>query len=510
MRTKKAIINTLAGLSYEIVALVCGMILPRLILSAFGSSYNGITASIAQFLSCIVLLRAGISGVTRAALYKPLEDNDYLEISRIIRATEKFMRQVAVIFIIFLIVFACIYPILVKDQFEWLFSASLVMIIGISTFIQYYFGFTYQMVLNADQRQCITSFTQIFTTILNTILACILIKLGAGIHIVKLGSTIVFALNPLIINVYVRKKYHISRDVQPNNIAINQRWDAFAHQVANFINGNTDIMLLTIFSNIREVSVYTVYYLVINGLTRLVRNSIPGVASAFGNMMAKGQYKLMKKNFKIFELVVYSLSTVIFGTALVMIVPFVMIYTNGVKDVNYYRTEFSAIIVIAAFFGCVRIPYQHVVEAAGHYKQTKKGAFIEAILNITISIICVIKFGLVGVSIGTLVAAVFRTVQYAMYLSENIIKRSKRLFVKHIIVSSLTVALIVGTYNTLCHIDITNYYEWSMVASVVCLFAIIITVFMDLLFFRKDFFSLMLKLKSLVRKENFVVYNNNQ
>ena len=68
MRTKKAIINTFAGLMYETVALICGMILPRLILRSFGSSYNGITTSITQFLSVIALLRSGIGGVTRAAL----------------------------------------------------------------------------------------------------------------------------------------------------------------------------------------------------------------------------------------------------------------------------------------------------------------------------------------------------------------------------------------------------------------------------------------------------------
>ena len=63
MRSKRALVNTLYGLLYEAVALACGMILPRLILGAFGSTYNGITNSITQFLSAISLLRAGIGGI---------------------------------------------------------------------------------------------------------------------------------------------------------------------------------------------------------------------------------------------------------------------------------------------------------------------------------------------------------------------------------------------------------------------------------------------------------------
>ena len=95
MRSKKALRNTFASISYEIVAIICGLILPRLILSRFGSSYNGITSSITQFLSCVALLKSGIGAVTRAALYKPLAEKDSFRLSEIINATSIFMRKIA-------------------------------------------------------------------------------------------------------------------------------------------------------------------------------------------------------------------------------------------------------------------------------------------------------------------------------------------------------------------------------------------------------------------------------
>ena len=66
-RGKKAAYNSIASLFAEIVALICGFILPRYVLTYFGSSYNGITQSVSQFLSVIALLRAGVGGATRAA-----------------------------------------------------------------------------------------------------------------------------------------------------------------------------------------------------------------------------------------------------------------------------------------------------------------------------------------------------------------------------------------------------------------------------------------------------------
>ena len=141
-RGKKALYNSLASAVSQIVTMVCGFILPRLILSTFGSSYNGITASVSQFLSVIALLRAGVGGATRASLYQSLANNDTKRTSATVKATEIFMRKVALIFLGIVTIFAIFYPYLVKDEFEWGFAASLILIISLSTFIQYFFGIT--------------------------------------------------------------------------------------------------------------------------------------------------------------------------------------------------------------------------------------------------------------------------------------------------------------------------------------------------------------------------------
>lgn len=119
-RSKKAFRNTMCQLLLEAITAICGLILPRLILSYFGSTYNGIVQSISQFISCIALLKSGIGSVTRAALYKPLSKNDSIGISEIINATEQFMRRIAVIFGIFVVAFACVYPLIVSEDFSGL------------------------------------------------------------------------------------------------------------------------------------------------------------------------------------------------------------------------------------------------------------------------------------------------------------------------------------------------------------------------------------------------------
>lgn len=474
MRSKKAIINSLAAIISQIISIICGFILPRLILSAFGSSYNGITSSITQFISCVVLLRAGVGGVTRAALYKPLADNDIKQISSIVRATEMFMKKVSLIFAMLLIVFACIYPFIVIDEFDWFFSFSLVIILGISTFAQNYFGITYQILIQADQRQYIYSIVTVITILLNTLLAAILITCGASIHEVKFASSIVFALNPILLNIYVNRKYNIDKTVIPNYNAISQRWDAFAQQVAAFINNNTDIIILTIFCNIKEVSVYTVYYLVGNGLYKIENTLCDGMGAAFGNMLAKNEHDTLQKNIRIFEFIVFTTSAFLFICGGALIVPFSEIYTKGISDVSYSRSIFGILMCINQFLLCVRLPYQMIVEAAGHFKQTKKGAILECFLNIIISVLLVMKFGLIGVTVGTFCALAFRTFQYAMYASKRILGRKLGVVVKHLIISFFEAISVVIVLNLIPTYNIDSYMNWFIYAIIVSLITVLV------------------------------------
>ena len=54
--------NTIASLVFQITTIVCGFILPRIILQQFGSETNGLISSITQFLGIIGFLELGVGG----------------------------------------------------------------------------------------------------------------------------------------------------------------------------------------------------------------------------------------------------------------------------------------------------------------------------------------------------------------------------------------------------------------------------------------------------------------
>ena len=497
-RGKKATINTAMGLLEEFVSIICGLILPRLILSAFGSKYNGLTTSITQFLSCAILLRSGIGGATRAALYKPIANHDKVEFDSIIRATDLYLKKIGFVLLGLIICFATIYPFFVSDEFEYFFTFSLFVIIGLSSFAQTFFGITYLIVLQADQKIWVSTLSRSVCLILNVIIAAFLIRLHCSIHMVKLGSAAVFVAYPVVLSVYVKKHYQINAHAKPNNAAIAQRWDALWQQVSDFVSNNTGVMILTVFSNMLEVSVYSIYNIIINGIKKTVQSFSNGLEAAFGNMIAKNEERALRQNFGVIETLVYDMSTIVCVSATILILDFVKLYTHNVTDVDYIRPTFACTIILAQYFNGVRIPYQLVVQAAGHYKQTKKAAILEPIINITVSVLLVIKFGLVGVAIGTFVATLFRTIQYSYYMSHVLIKRNALIVAHRVLLSFAEAGLIIVVFNALPLPPAQDFTIWVVRACVCVVISVVIVSSGSFLFFRNDVKNLIVKVRNVV------------
>ncbi|NLB35782.1 MAG: sugar isomerase, partial [Clostridiales bacterium] len=269
--------------------------------------------------------------------------------------------------------------------------------------------------------------------------------------------------------------------------------------IAFFLHKNTDIVILTLFENIMEVSVYSVYYSIVSGVENLTITFSLGLEAAFGNMIARNEKQALKKNFHMFEFTAFSITTVLFTSTALLILPFVCVYTKGLTDVNYLRPNFAYILVAAEALYCIRMPYNSVVLAAGHYRQTRNGAFAEALINIALSIILVNFFGIIGVAIGTFCAMLFRTVQYAVYLSSNIIEGCLKSFIKHIIITVGEIAAIILIVKALPFGEINSYAQWVVFAMVVVLISTIITAAAGVLFYREDVRHLLLHLRNLLK-----------
>ena len=103
---------------------------------------------------------------------------------------------------------------------------------------------------------------------------------------------------------------------------------------------------------------------------------------------------------------------IFYSVAYIMILPFVEVYTSGVTDANYIRPLSATLFAIMGLLNCIRTPGATLINAIGHYDETKNRSIIEMVICFTLEMIFVQKFGMNGVLLGTIVAYAYSCLLY--------------------------------------------------------------------------------------------------
>lgn len=431
MNNKK---NAISSLALQLATIAQGLILPKLILGAFGSEVNGLVSSITQFLSFISLLEGGLGAVVLAELYGPIEKKNDDKIQGILGACQSFFSKLTLVFLVYTIIVAFFYPRYIDTSLSKGAVSVLVLILSMTTVAQYLFSITYRLLLQAEQKLYIVNYVSAVTILINTISAAVIIFVFPSIHVVKLCSGIIYMIQPMVYKAFVEKKFlkeNIRKKKQ--HYILKNRWSGFAQNLAHFVNMNTDVALITLFMPLQYVSVYSVHLLVINALRGIVTSVGNSYQSALGKYIAMGDSAQLKQKFRKFEEGFWLTGMILFFCCALLINPFIQIYTTGITDAEYYQPIFSFVIVLANMIYVIREPYRLLVLAGGKFKETNFGAFAEAIINLGMSLLLITKFGLIGVAIGTLVAIVFRLIYLVWYLHKDIIQLGYASFSPYIV-----------------------------------------------------------------------------
>lgn len=439
-KNRVALVNALSCLLLQVVTIISGFIIPRLILVYFGSEVNGLVSSLTKFLSYINILEGGLTGVVIATLYKPFVSGDNKKISSIVKTAGNFYKKISILFLLFSIMLAIVYPFLVSSSFSAEYIFWLTIILSSTSFIQYCFTLTSRTILSADKKVYIVSLTQSLFIVLSVIASYISLVLYPDIHLFKAIPAAIFIIQPMIFNAYVEKKYRINKNAKIDKELLRQRWDGFALNIADFIHTNTDIVILTVFASLSDVSIYSVYALVISGLRSIMQSLSNGIRPSIGQLYAKGDMDELQRKIGIYEYIVFYIVFTLFSVTAFIIIPFVGLYTSGINDANYYQPIFAIIIVITEGIGLMRNAHLDLAYTANKFKDMKIPCFIEAGMNIVISLLLIRQLGLIGIAIGTMVSTIFRTI-YHVWFAKKLINRPQKSFYLKLLSFSLFAAI---------------------------------------------------------------------
>lgn len=481
----KLIYNTVTSLVLQMVTFISGFIMPKLLLSHFGTEINGVVNSIAQFLGIINLAEMGIGQVIHSKLYHPLATNDHVLVSKIVVSGQKFYQKIAVILLFYVCGLILIYPLLIDRSLDWIFTSTLILSMSVSLFSQYLLGNNDRTLLSADQKSYILNALQIILSVANVFITILLIKNGASIQLVKLVSSFVFLIKPIIGRIYINKHYAIDRKIKFKDDPIREKWVGSSQYFMAFVLDGTDNIVLTLFSTLQNVSIYSVYLMVISGIRMIHQALSAGLQSYMGNLWALQDKEKIETTYSNIEIGLHTLNVFLFGCTAVLIVPFVNVYTAGIVDANYNQPIFAILLTLAYLMACLKTTYNIVILAAGHFRQTQICHIIASILNISISITLVYWQGLVGVAIGTLVAMTYQMIWMGVYVSKHLIHRSVFCLFKRIAVDAVCLCIMFASTAGLTLTSL-NYASWIWMAIKVAFVALLDTLIVSFIFYPKE------------------------
>lgn len=498
-RTQKFALNSLTAAISQIVVMLVGFITPRLMISTYGSEVNGLVSSLNQFILYISLVEAGIGGAAIFSLYKPLANKDTQGISSVVVSARKSYRQAGYIFSSGIFMLALIYAFVCSTEtltFVTIFSLAL--LLGVNGCVDFFFVSGYRVLLTADQRNYILSSIGIVQTVLRTVIICVLAVCKVNIVLLYAIAVTPVILKCGFIYFYSKKNYpYIDKKAPADNSALNKRWDVIYQQVLGTVQTGAPTVIATIILDFLQVSVYSIYNMIMTGINGILSIFITGLPAGFGELIAKGEKENLKKTVSEFEVAYYYILSIIYGVTMVMILPFVSVYTEGLTDVNYYSPILALVIVLNGLLYNIKTPQSMLIISAGLYKETRWRVTVQGIIIIVMGILFGIPFGLPGIVIGSCVSNLYRTVDLLFFVPKRITHNKTRVSAFRMLRVLLNMAIICVP-SFIIEIDVSGYFEWACYAVVYVIYAVFVVTATAVLFDKKEFLSLVKRFKNML------------
>lgn len=489
MKSNKTLANFATSLCSQIVILVMGLIIPRIILINYGSDTNGVTGTITQIFTYMALLEAGISQATRNALYKPVISGDTEKISYYMSTSRKYYRKVSIYYFFIVCVVAITVPFVLKTNVNFETIFMYIFFEGLTNVVSFYFINTWTSFLWVSGKTYIINTINMIQKILCYGIKILLSMYCINIALIQIGYFVVSLVQLCFYYNYMRKNYSwINFDKADESAMLPNRHSFIITEIAWIIFSATDMIVLSVFVSTAMASVYSVYNMVFIALNGVLNSVYNGLNYNLGQQYAKdkNKYCLIHDSFHMFFV---STMTIMMCVTDMLIIPFVKIYTSGVTDIKYVYNGLPELFCLVQMLSWSRNVPGNLTGIAGFAKQFSMVSLIEAVINIVLSLILVNYLGIYGVLIATVCALPVKVI-YCNWLSEKkIMKRTSKNTIKMLCVNYLIFGVTIFIHSFV-NFEIVSYFEFAIYGCVLLLIYICIVYSANYIINRNNFVTL--------------------
>ena len=365
-----------------------------------GMKNLGLMKLFTQLLAYLNLAEIGLASASTYALYKPLAEKNYNQISIVINTITSLYNKIFLFILLVGLLLNPIIPFFIKDKiidkniyFYW----SLYVI---STALSYSFV-KYSVLFTADQKfgfvRLIQGGSRIFCQTLQILV------------IIKLQSFLIFILLLILDNIiqyifykiYYKKYYSyiFKTEIKDKSIIKNLK-NLFWHKIAGLIVFNTDLILISKFISLEIVGIYASCQMIIQMIMTIINIVLNVLRPKIGKFIAENNKEKVFNYWKNLNVLFLGVS-IIFSFCTYKLTNSFIILWLGEKFILPKLTVF--LIMINLFIQCFRGVMEIFKDGSGFFDDIQL-PISEAVINFVLSIILVRYIGLNGIVIGTIVS----------------------------------------------------------------------------------------------------------
>lgn len=403
MRTANSLKNT----KFNVIAQFCNILVQFISRTIFihilGDTLLSLNGLFTNILSLLSLAELGVGSALNFSLYKPLAQKNTKKIRQLLNTYRKTYNFIS---ILILAIGLLIIPFLgiLTSEIE-IANVTIIYILYLLNTSLSYLNIYKASIINADQKNYIITLTQqVFHILANLAMLTMLVLTKS--FIIYLVTQILFTV---ITNLYISRiadrLYPYIKNVKTEKLPrkdqkqlIHYTSSTFLHKIGATIVTGTDNILLSVMVNLGSVGIYSNYQLLIGAIKKITSMFSSSLTASVGNL---GATEKPEKIHQVFQRVLYAnfLITAFCSCCLLSLInPFIQIWLN---TEYVFTLNITVTIILNFFIENLRMTALCFIEANGLFVKNKLKPIIESITNLILSIILTLKFGIVGIFLGT-------------------------------------------------------------------------------------------------------------
>lgn len=469
MKKNKNILNVFVGVISQAIILCMGFIVPRIIMTNYGSDTNGLTNTVVQVFTYLALLQAGISQAAKNALYKPIQEKDKKQICLILSSAKLYFKRITVIYAIVVIILSFFLPFILKSNVPYWTIFFIVFFEGFTEVVSFYFINTKTTFLTAIGKDYIKNIIELIGKILCYIVKICLALKGLNIAIIQCGYFFISLIKMVAYYIYMKKRYSwIDLQTPTNGYKLPDRNSFIITEIAWTVFSSTDMIVLSTFVSTALSSVYSVYNLVFVSINNLLSSIFYSITYNLGIAYNEDKKKYVKMH-DIFQSLFVGGMTSLMCISYILILPFVTLYTKSINDIQYVFKSLPIMFCLVQIFSWSRYVQGTLIGIAGFAKRVTKISILEAALNAILSIVLVNRMGIIGVLLATVSVLPIKIV-YSTYLADHmILKRGYHNTLKILTTNYLFFfcTVYISKYINLSINNAIDFIKWGVILSLI-------------------------------------------